>query len=140
MGDSRGTRRSDAGESDGQTAFPAGPSGAAEELVQVEDQPRLKASALVTSMEGVLMRTELTADGYRKQLAQVKRSLWRFEQQRSYAVDYELDQFEKFLAGHPESPDGNPDLSSWFARVRKHASEGRTIGRVRIVNEPITDY
>lgn len=86
------------------------------------------------------MRIELTSDRYSQQFAEFKRSAWRFEQQPAYAVDYERSQFERFLAGRPDPPDANPDLRSWFERVRWHASKGRTVGRVRIVDEPITDY
>jgi hypothetical protein len=86
------------------------------------------------------MRKELDLQGYRRQLAGNRRSAWRFEQQPSYWLGYERAQFEKFLAGDPESPADNPDLQSWFDRVRGWVADGRTIGRVRVVDEPPTDY
>lgn len=73
-------------------------------------------------------------------LAEFERSAWRFEQQTSYWLGYERDQFEKFLTGTPESPADNPDLRSWFDRVRSWVAQGRTIGRVRILEDPPTDY
>lgn len=87
-----------------------------------------------------MMRTEIDLQGYRRLLANYQRSAWRFEQQASYWLGYERAQFEKFLAGEPESPADNPDLKSWFDRVRDWTAQGRTIGRVRIVDDPPTDY
>lgn len=86
------------------------------------------------------MRTEIDLQGYRQALATYRRSAWRFEQQASYWLGYERAQFERFLAGDPESPADNPDLKSWFDRVRRWVAQGRTIGRVRVVDDPPTDY
>jgi hypothetical protein len=74
------------------------------------------------------------------ELANFKRSAWRFEQQPAYFIGYEHQQFDDFLAGHPEPPTANPDLRDWMDQVARQVSEGKTIGRVRIVDEPITDY
>jgi hypothetical protein len=68
------------------------------------------------------------------------RSAWRFEQQRAYFIGYEHQQFDDFLAGHPQPPTDNPDLGAWMRQVAQQTSEGKTVGRVRIVDEPITDY
>lgn len=90
------------------------------------------------------MRRTLT-DGspgteYWDELASFRSSAWRFEQQPAYYVGYEREQFDKFLAGHPDPPDENDDLRDWFNQTRQHVGAGRTVGRVRIVDEPITDY
>ncbi len=81
------------------------------------------------------MRTEIDLQGYRRELASYKRSAWRFEQQTSYWLGYERAQFDRFLAGDPESPANNPDLLSWFDRVRSWTAQGRMIGSVRIVDD-----
>jgi len=86
------------------------------------------------------MRATIDLAEYRRQLANYQRFAWRFEQQPSYRVDYEREQFDRFLAGSPESPDDNADLKSWFDRVRTWTAAGKTIGRVRIVEDPPTDY
>lgn len=69
-----------------------------------------------------------------------KHSAWRFEQQRAYFIGYEHQQFDDFLAGHPESPTKNPELGAWMKQVAGHVASGKTVGRVRIVDEPLTDY
>ncbi|WP_155123665.1 MULTISPECIES: DUF6879 family protein [unclassified Actinoplanes] len=69
-----------------------------------------------------------------------KRSAWRWEQQPAYHLGYEQAQFDQFLAGHPESPLENEELGSWMKQVAAHVNHGRTIGRVRIVETPPTDY
>lgn len=86
------------------------------------------------------MRKEIDLQGYRRLLAGHQRSAWRFEQQTSYWLGYERAQFERFLAGDPESPADNVDLKSWFDRVRSWVAQGRTVGRVRILEDPPTDY
>lgn len=67
-------------------------------------------------------------------------SAWRWEQQPAYFIGYEHEQFDKFLAGHPESPTENADLGDWMRQVAAHVAEGKTYGRVRVVETPPTDY
>lgn len=77
---------------------------------------------------------------YWEELTAFRRSAWRFEQQPAYYVGYEREQFDKFLAGRPDPADENDDLRDWFAQVRRQTTEGKTVGRVRIIDEPPTDY
>lgn len=86
------------------------------------------------------MRTTISDEEYWRQLAGYERTAWRFEQQPAYYVGYEREQFDRFLAGTPEPPDQVDDLRDWFAQIRQQVAEGKSIGRVRIVDEPITDY
>lgn len=91
------------------------------------------------------MRREITDGGpeteFWQELAGFKRSAWRWEQQPAYWIGYELAQFDAFLAGHPQPADENPDLRDWFAQVRRQThDEAKTVGRVRVVNDSITDY
>lgn len=67
-------------------------------------------------------------------------SAWRLEQQPAYALGYEQEQFDLFLAGEPQPPTDNPELGAWMIQVKQHTAAGRTIGRVRVVDEPLTDY
>jgi hypothetical protein len=86
------------------------------------------------------MRTEIDDAEFWGQLRGFRRSAWRFEQQPAYAVDYEDGQFAEFLKGRPVPLPESPDLADWLERVRDHTSHGRRMGRVRIVDNPITDY
>jgi hypothetical protein len=90
------------------------------------------------------MRRTLTDKGpeteFWQQLREYQSSAWRFEQQRQYDVGYEDVQLQAFLNGDPESPMDNPELGGWMRQVAAQRAAGRTIGRVRIVDSPITDY
>lgn len=90
------------------------------------------------------MRRTLTDAGpeteFWQQLRNYESSAWRFEQQRKYDIGYEELQFQAFLAGTPESPLENADLGAWMRQVAAQTADGRSIGRVRIVDSPITDY
>jgi hypothetical protein len=90
------------------------------------------------------MRRVLTDGGpgteFWEQFTSFERSAWRFEQQPAYYLGYEREQFNRFLADDPAPPDENPDLRDWFAQTRHQVAEGKTIGRVRIIDEPTTDY
>ncbi|MFO7193335.1 MAG: hypothetical protein DIU77_013920 [Thermocrispum agreste] len=55
----------------------------------------------------------------------------------AYAVSIEEEAFRKFLAGEPY------DLSwmdDWLETVRAATSEGKQFQRVRVVDEPMSDY
>lgn len=67
-------------------------------------------------------------------------SAWRWEQQPAYYIGYEHEQFDKFLAGHPEPPTESEDLGDWMRQVELHVGQGKTYGRVRVVETPPTDY
>lgn len=86
------------------------------------------------------MRSPVSAADYSRQLAGFKQSAWRFEHQPSYDVAYEQQGFRDFLAGDPTPPTDNSSLSSWLAQVALHVSAGKTVGRLRVVDEPPTDY
>nr|BFF02696.1 hypothetical protein GCM10020241_43710 [Streptoalloteichus tenebrarius] len=45
--------------------------------------------------------------------------------------------FERFLAGEPKPEDHNSD---WHEIVRSYVAAGKSIGRVRVVRRPLTDY
>lgn len=90
------------------------------------------------------MRRTLT-DGFpgcefEQMLASFAQSAWRFEAQPAYWVGYERKQFDLFLAGEPEPADRNADFAAWFTQIAGQVADGKTIGRVRIVEEPPTDY
>jgi hypothetical protein len=86
------------------------------------------------------MRREITDEEFWQQLSSFERSAWRFEQQPTYDISYEEQQLADFVAGKPLPPAENPELRAWLIQVERQRSEGKSIGRVRIVDEPLTDY
>jgi hypothetical protein len=65
---------------------------------------------------------------------------FRFETQRTYALTYERADFGRFLAGSPVPP---PELDwwrPWLEEISRLTAEGRRVSRVRVLDEPPTDY
>ncbi|MGX2996305.1 DUF6879 family protein [Streptomyces sp. JNUCC 64] len=62
---------------------------------------------------------------------------WRFEAQPTYSMPSERANVERFLRGEPKPERHN---ALWHEDVRTYRATGRTIGRVRIVRQPLTDY
>ncbi|MEU9332442.1 DUF6879 family protein [Streptomyces sp. NPDC048290] len=62
---------------------------------------------------------------------------WRFEAQPTYTMPREAENFARFLRGEPKPADHN---ARWHGRVEAFRAAGKTIGRVRIVRKPLTDY
>lgn len=68
-------------------------------------------------------------------------SLWRFEQQRRYAVDDEDALFSAFRRrGELIEPTQAPGLRAWYQQVREWTMRGVQVARVRVVDSPPTDY
>lgn len=90
------------------------------------------------------MRRTLTDGDFRtefwQQLAGFQHSAWRWENQPVYAIADERASVEAFLAGSPADPMQDPYLSPWMYQVAQQTAEGRRIGRVRVMEEPPTDY
>lgn len=73
-------------------------------------------------------------------LRSIERSAFRLETRDSYALSYEREDFDRFLDGTPTPP---PDLGwwrPWLEQIKRLTSEGKRIGRVRILAEPPTRY
>jgi hypothetical protein len=73
-------------------------------------------------------------------LASARRSLWRWEQQPEYFIGTDRELLEDFVAGRPRPATEIPDLRGWFDRVKRMSAAGVSVGRVRVVDEPATDY
>ncbi|NGN95757.1 hypothetical protein G5C66_23845 [Nocardioides sp. KC13] len=64
-------------------------------------------------------------------------SWFRLETLQIYNVDSERDKYQEFLrTGQVQSP-GSDD---WRAVIAGHKAEGRSLRRVHVVEEPLTDY
>lgn len=78
----------------------------------------------------------LDADEFRQHFTDC-RSAWRFETQPTYTVPKEQDSLRRFLAGGSK-PEGHN--AAWHERIRTLVATGTSIGRVRTVRRPLTDY
>ncbi|WP_166379813.1 DUF6879 family protein [Catellatospora methionotrophica] len=67
-------------------------------------------------------------------------SAFRLETQPVYTVAGEQDTLRRYLTGHPQHPADVPYLATWLDQIRQVTAEGRRVERVRIVDEPPTDY
>lgn len=64
-------------------------------------------------------------------------SAWRLECQGVYHESEEAEPLRRFLAGEPDDLAWYVDWPDW---VRGVVASGRTIGRARVLTEPLTDY
>lgn len=67
-----------------------------------------------------------------------QRSCFRLETLQRYGASGEDDSIKTFLAG--ANPQPHPGKQEWMALVRAAAHERRTMQRVHVVTEPLTDY
>ncbi|WP_436501488.1 DUF6879 family protein [Actinokineospora sp. HUAS TT18] len=81
----------------------------------------------------------LGRDGSRDLFRTYRRSAWRFETQPTYTIPGEADSLARFLAGQPE-PAHEPRYVEWLELTRASVAAGKSIGRVKVVRRPFTDY
>ena len=85
--------------------------------------------------------TAITEEEFGTLLGTFRESAWRLETRDSYALDYEAQEFADFLDGHPAPPPEVGWWAPWLDRITEMTrAEGKTIGRVRVVSEPPSDY
>jgi hypothetical protein len=66
---------------------------------------------------------------------------FRIEGERSYLTSpAEAEALAGFVAGNPQPPSAFPVWQSWLEQVRAWIRQGKTIARVRIIDDPPTDY
>ena len=66
---------------------------------------------------------------------------FRIEGKRLYRTSpAEAEALAGFLAGNPRPPSAFPVWQSWLDQVRTWTGQGKTIARVRIIDDPPTDY
>lgn len=73
-------------------------------------------------------------------LASGFRRAFRLEAQKEYAIGSERSDFQRFLDGNPVPPPDVPWWKQWLDQVARSAEAGRTMSRVRVVEEPPTPY
>lgn len=82
----------------------------------------------------------VTQDEYAGMFAECT-DAFRMEGERSYRTSpAEAEALAGFLAGKPEPPSAYPEWQSWLDQVCAWTSVGKTIARVRIIDDPPTDY
>ncbi|MFF4924581.1 hypothetical protein DR950_27125 [Kitasatospora xanthocidica] len=79
----------------------------------------------------------LDGDQWRTHFDGYQHDAFRFEAQPAYTMPKEAENLARFLRGEPKPTEHN---AAWHRRVHGFVSSGRTIGRVRVVRRPLTDY
>ncbi|REE99104.1 DUF6879 family protein [Thermomonospora umbrina] len=79
----------------------------------------------------------LDNEAWRKHFDSFKNSAFRLETRPVYTMPGEREPFSRFLAGEPCPPTHN---EVWRERLTNYRATGRTVGRVRLVRRPFTDY
>lgn len=86
------------------------------------------------------MRTPLTDAEFDEALRSFEQTAFRLELQPAYAEPSEYDTVAKFLAGTAEPPTEVEGLRVWFDQVASLTQQGKRIERVRVHEDPPTDY
>jgi len=86
------------------------------------------------------MGERLTADDFNRLFRYFKHTAWRLEVQPVYLVDYEQESVRRYLAGTPQPVTEIPPYVQWLDDIRAVTSEGKRVERVRVLEEPPTDY
>jgi len=79
----------------------------------------------------------ITDDEFERLLTDFERDAIHLETRDAYGTEVELPHMAQWAAGEP---DDLAWLGTWCATLRKHNSAGRSVRRVRIVSEPLSDY
>lgn len=84
---------------------------------------------------------ELPAADFFDTLHSFEREAFRLELQDSYAVPEEDELYPAFLRGERPAPATvSPDLKDWFERIAEHTAKGKHVERVRVQQDPPTQY
>jgi hypothetical protein len=65
----------------------------------------------------------------------VEESWFRLETLQAYAVDYERDEYERFL----QTGRLDREVGDWQRMIARHAQAGRSLRRVHVIEQPLTD-
>ena len=90
----------------------------------------------MTAPEG----TPVSQDEFLAMVRGFRVSAFRFEAQDSYGFKYEQEEFARYVAGTPRTPDQIEWWQAWLNRVRECVRDGKTICRVRLLDTPPTPY
>ncbi|MFI5882113.1 DUF6879 family protein [Streptomyces sp. NPDC051554] len=79
----------------------------------------------------------LAGDDWRRTFDGMEQEAWRLETLPVYRVPQEEEAISRFLAGESVTRDAT---QPWFDRVKAYVAGGRSVGRVHIVTQPLSDY
>lgn len=86
------------------------------------------------------MTMPLTDEEFAAVFGRFDTSAFRLELQRAYLEPSEAATLARWRSGDPQPPTEVPDLADWYDQIRAHTAAGRTVGRVRVQDDPPTDY
>jgi len=86
------------------------------------------------------MGERLTGDDFNRLFRYFSKTAFRLEVQPVYTVNDEQESLEEFLAGEPRPVTEFPFYAAWLHQIRIATLEGRSVERVRVLEEPPTDY
>lgn len=86
------------------------------------------------------MDRSLTSDEFAAALRSFRYTAFRLEIQPTYLIPEEQALLARFRAGEQVSPTEVPGLRQWFEQVAEQTRQGKRIERVRITDDPPTDY
>jgi hypothetical protein len=81
--------------------------------------------------------TPVTDEEFEELLASFGREAIHLEMRDAYGTAVELPHMARWAAGEPDDLEW---LQGWCAALRKHVKAGKSVRRVRIVSEPLSDY
>ena len=81
--------------------------------------------------------TELDTEEFGRLFTSFEHTAYRLETLQRYDVAHERESFAAFLAGHPVSRESK---SEWVGVITDAVQAGKTMRRVHVVTEPLTDY
>ncbi|GAA0934414.1 DUF6879 family protein [Nonomuraea longicatena] len=79
----------------------------------------------------------LDGDAWQSLFDSFKHDAFRLETQPTYTMPAEAERIARFRRGEPRPADHN---AAWRKRVAGYVRAGRTIGRVRVIRHPLTEY
>jgi hypothetical protein len=82
----------------------------------------------------------LNAGEFKAMFAAFETEAFRFEAQREYPLGPGQEDFNRFLAGTPTPPTEYGWLRPWLEELGQFGRAGKSISRVRVLDEPMTDY
>lgn len=86
------------------------------------------------------MGERLTGDDFNSLFRYFTRTAFRLETQPIYTVAEEQPSVQRFLAGDLHTVDEYPPMAAWLDQIRTLTRAGKRVQRVRILDEPPTDY
>ncbi|AVZ73672.1 hypothetical protein SLUN_17300 [Streptomyces lunaelactis] len=79
--------------------------------------------------------TIISVDEFGRLFETFKHTAWRLETRRAYGSDAETETYAQFVRGEPVEWDLDDE---WCSNMRRQTGAGKTVGRVRILDNPPT--